>query len=165
MLETGRQIERYIVEGELGRGGMASVFRVRHTRLGSIHAMKILEVSGKSVQDRLIREGQIQATLGHPNILIVTDVLDVDGHPGLSMPYLEGGSLEDRLQLGGLGRAEALKLFGQVLDGMRAAHQRGMQRRDRLRGNEVPEPGFERALRSGTRGCVAGDRPRRANGR
>lgn len=130
MLETGRQIERYIVEGELGRGGMASVFRVRHTRLGSIHAMKILEVSGKSVQDRLIREGQIQATLGHPNILIVTDVLDVDGHPGLSMPYLEGGSLEDRLQLGGLGRAEALKLFGQVLDGMRAAHQRGVVHRD-----------------------------------
>src|SRR6187549_2901519 len=88
-LETGSAIERYTVEGPLGRGGMAIVYRVRHVQLGSMHALKVLTVASPSIRDRLLQEGRVQASLRHPNIVAVTDVVDVQGQPGIVMEFVD----------------------------------------------------------------------------
>jgi len=64
---TGTTVDRYMVLEELGRGGMATVYLVRHTSLGTLHALKVLTVSSDTIRERLIQEGRIQGTLQHPN--------------------------------------------------------------------------------------------------
>src|SRR5687768_13858957 len=98
MLTAGQIIDRYRVEAELGRGACAVVYRVRHTMLGSLHALKLLQEAPTSLQQRLVQEGQIQATMRHPNVVAVTDIVDVEGVPGLIVEYIEGPSLEQWLR-------------------------------------------------------------------
>ncbi|MBT3224399.1 MAG: tetratricopeptide repeat protein, partial [Proteobacteria bacterium] len=78
---AGTRIERYVVESLLGRGAMATVFKVRHQQLNSVHALKVLFVRTHDVERRLLQEGTFQGQLHHPNILMVTDVVDMNGSP------------------------------------------------------------------------------------
>lgn len=55
MLQAGERIERYEVQSVLGQGGMAVVYRVRHARLGSDHALKLLTVHSPSIARRLLQ--------------------------------------------------------------------------------------------------------------
>lgn len=132
MFQAGDAIgERYVVEDLLGEGGLARVYRVRHTQLGTRHALKHLFLSRPGLQERLLREGRIQARLQHPHVVRVQDVLDVDGQPGLLMEFVEGSSLHELLAAGGaLSLDEALPLFAQVLSGVAAAHRQGVLHRD-----------------------------------
>jgi serine/threonine protein kinase len=130
MLEVGRTLDRYVVEAELGRGGMAVVYRVRHSRLGSLHALKILSMTSQSLRKRLLQEGQVQATLRHPNVVSVTDVLDIDGHPALVMEFVEGPSLEDWLEAHRPTLDESLALFRGVVAAVEAAHAADLVHRD-----------------------------------
>ena len=93
-LEPGREVDRYVVQGLLGEGGMAEVYRVRHATLGTLHALKVLTIRSRSVRERLVLEGRVQATLRHPNVVAVTDVLVIDGAPGLLMEFIEGPALD-----------------------------------------------------------------------
>src|SRR5678815_4234710 len=81
MLENGRTVDRYVVEAPLGEGGMAQVYRVRHAALGTRHALKVLTLTRSDLRDRFLQEGRLQAGLRHPNVVSVTDVLEVDGQP------------------------------------------------------------------------------------
>ena len=65
VLEQGSAVDRYIVEGVLGRGGMATVYLVRHSHLGSTHAMKVMDLPSSSMRERLIEEGRVQSALRH----------------------------------------------------------------------------------------------------
>ena len=56
MLEIGRVVDRYTVEARIGAGGMAHVFRVRHTTLGTVHALKVLKVHSAAIRQRLVRD-------------------------------------------------------------------------------------------------------------
>src|SRR5687768_1114836 len=78
MLRPGQAVDRYVVEDELGQGGMATVFRVRHEALGSLHALEVLRVEVPAVRRRLLQEGRTQASLRHPNIVAVTDVIEIE---------------------------------------------------------------------------------------
>jgi serine/threonine protein kinase len=142
-MKTGDRIDRYEVLEPLGQGGMAAVFKVRHTTLGTLHALKVLTVPHRAVQDRMVQEGVLQARLGHPNIVAVTDVLDIDGAPGLLMEYVPGGTLEDLIEGGGLPLAEAERLFRGVLAAVEHAHQHGVVHRDLKPANVLlsPAPG------------------------
>ena len=135
MLAVGRVIERYAIEGELGSGGMATVYRVRHTTLGSAHALKVLKVHSVTIQERLAQEGRVQAALHHPNIVAVTDVIDVDGVPGLVMEFVDGPTLENWLvdNRPDLARAEAI--FRAILSAVSRAHRHGLVHRDLKPGN------------------------------
>jgi hypothetical protein len=62
---------------------MAMVYLVEHEGLGTHHALKVLTMQNRDIQRRMLAEGRVQANLRHPNIVTVTDVLDVDGKPGL----------------------------------------------------------------------------------
>ena len=55
--QPGQVIDRYTVEIPIGTGGMAEVYRVRHTKLDTVHALKLLQVPAKAHMDRLIIEG------------------------------------------------------------------------------------------------------------
>ena len=139
-LEPGRRIGRFVVEGIIGAGGTATVYRVRHEALGTLHALKLLAIQSEAIQERLLVEGQAQATLNHPNIVAVTDILDVDGQPGLLMEYIEGPSLEDALVEYPFTLEDIEALFRGILDGVEAAHAQGFVHRDLKLANILLEP-------------------------
>lgn len=93
-LAAGTTYDRYEVLELLGEGGMAVVYKVRHSRLGSIHALKVLSTPASSIRERLLQEGRSQAAIHHPNVLPVSDVIDVNGAPGLIMEFVAGPNLE-----------------------------------------------------------------------
>ncbi|TNE91657.1 MAG: serine/threonine protein kinase [Deltaproteobacteria bacterium] len=130
-LESGKIVGgRYQVEDLCGEGGMAAVYRVRHAQLDTLHALKVLTMSSKSVQRRLMQEGRVQAAINHPNILSVTDVVDVDGAPGLVMEFIRGPALDDFLIKKKLTPAQVDALAVPILDGVSAAHGLGLIHRD-----------------------------------
>ena len=130
MLNPGQEIDRYVVEGLIGTGGTAVVYRVRHASLGTAHALKVLSVTSPIIRKRMMQEGQVQAALRHLNVVAVTDVLDVNGDPGLLMEYIEGPALDEALQQYRLDPSAAELLFLGILSGVRHAHRHGLVHRD-----------------------------------
>lgn len=140
MLEAGQTVDRYVVDSLLGRGGMAVVFRVRHTQLASFHALKVLTIASAGIKDRLLQEGRVQASLRHPNVVAVTDVLDVGGSPGLVMEYIEGPSLDRWLESNRPGLEQAEAIFRAIVSGVDAAHRQGLVHRDLKPANVLLAP-------------------------
>ncbi|MBT3220253.1 MAG: serine/threonine protein kinase [Proteobacteria bacterium] len=129
-LEKGQVVERYTVEALLGRGGMAVVYRVRHNTLGSLHALKLLSLPSPTICERMMQEGRVQARLSHPNIVSVTDVVEVDGAQGLLMEYVDGPSLDRLLKEQPLTLDQA-DIFAQgIIEAVAAAHDFGLIHRD-----------------------------------
>lgn len=129
-LEPDTVIDRYRVEALLGEGGMAAVYRVRHEQLGTPFALKVLKASTPDIRDRLLQEGRVQAALRHPNIVSVTDVVLIDGVPGLVMEFVEGAALDTLLAEGRLNLLQADHLARGILAGAAAAHEEGLIHRD-----------------------------------
>lgn len=121
---------RYRIEALIGEGGMAAVYSVRHAQLNTQHALKVLTMQSRSVQRRLMQEGRVQAAIKHPNILSVTDVVDVDGAPGLVMEFVRGPALDDFLLKKRLTVEQMDSLAAPILDGVAAAHGLGLIHRD-----------------------------------
>ncbi len=132
MLKPGDVIaERFRVEALLGQGGLARVYLVRHLRLGTLHALKLLTISRERTHDRLLLEGRIQARLRHPNVVAVTDVVEHEGMPALVMEYVGGESLDTWLaRRPDYTLDDVLALFAQILAGVGAAHAAGVLHRD-----------------------------------
>lgn len=130
VLNTGASIGRYTIDGKLGEGGMAVVYRARHHDLGSLHAIKVLHQGGRAVRERLLLEGRVQASLSHPNIFSVTDVIDVDGAPGLVMELIDGPTLDELITSGALSWEEIDRLATGILRGVSAAHRKGLVHRE-----------------------------------
>ncbi len=130
MLRPGDRIDRYVVVGELGEGALATVYLVRHATLGTLHALKVVKIAHQEARDRLIKEGKVQASLNHENIVNVTDVLDVKGTPGTLMEYVRGVDLEQLLMRFFLPLDDALALFRGVVCGVGHAHAKGLVHRD-----------------------------------
>jgi serine/threonine protein kinase len=145
MLAPGQIVDRYEVLAVLGEGGMATVYRVRHQRLGSQHALKVLHVPSNAIAERLLAEGRVQAGLDHPNALTVTDVIDVDGAPGLVMELVEGGTLLDWIE-GDPPREERLRVFREVCEAVASAHERGWIHRDLKPINVMMKPVGDRVI-------------------
>ena len=101
MLAAGDRVGDYEIEAELGTGGMARVYRVRHTVLDTLHALKVLEPEYRAnvgARQRFLEEAKIQAKhLDHPGIVKVVNIVATDQHAALVMELVEGGTLEDAL--------------------------------------------------------------------
>jgi serine/threonine-protein kinase len=91
--------DRYLIERELGRGGMAIVYLAEDRRHQRRVALKVLrpEIAQSLGGERFLREIQLAARLNHPNILALHDSGESDGVLWYTMPYVEGESLRDRL--------------------------------------------------------------------
>jgi serine/threonine protein kinase len=135
MLAPGDIVDRYRVIREIGRGGMAVVYLVEHTTLDTHHALKVLTQTSAAIRDRLILEGRVQAKLKHPNLVAVTDVLDVEGSPGLLMEYVDGPSLRQWLERQRPDVEVAKAMFRAIVAGVARAHQAGVIHRDMKPGN------------------------------
>ena len=129
-LRPGDAVGAYVVQDLLGQGGMAAVYRVRHAKLGSVHALKVVTVPSRSVMKRLMLEGQVQARLAHRNIVAVTDVIEVTGCPGLVMEYVRGPSLYELVYATKLPLDVVDGLVRGLLRGLAAAHADGLVHRD-----------------------------------
>jgi hypothetical protein len=139
LLVPGTIVDRYRVEAEIGRGGMARVYRVRHKSLDTLHALKVLTVGSEELRERLLREGRVQSQLDHPNVVPVRDVLDLPEGPGLLMDYIDGPTLDGWIVDHPTTLAERERVFIEVVEGVAWAHRRGVVHRDLKPGNVMME--------------------------
>jgi serine/threonine protein kinase len=123
----------YVVERELGRGGMGTVYLARDVRHERDVAVKVLapELADGTSAARFLDEIRVTARLRHPQILPLFDSGVADGQPWYVSPYVEGGTLRDRLRReGALPVADALRVLREVAIALAFAHARGIVHRD-----------------------------------
>lgn len=129
----GHALGQYQVEEEIGRGGMATVYRATQKSIGRDVAIKVLPPNlthDKTFLSRFYREVEIVAHLQHPHILPVYDFGEYEGLPYIVMAYLRGGTLSERMSHGPLSIAEIERIIRQVADALEYAHSRGIIHRD-----------------------------------
>jgi eukaryotic-like serine/threonine-protein kinase len=125
--------DRYVIERELGRGGMATVYLARDLRHDRPVALKLLhsEIAATLGPERFQREIRLTARLDHPYILPVLDSGSAAGQLWYSMPYVRGESLRERLRREGELPVElALEITRQVASALDYAHREGVVHRD-----------------------------------
>jgi serine/threonine protein kinase len=124
----------YEIKSELGRGGMATVYRAYDPRFEREVAVKVLpsELLHADPQFRLRfeREAKIIAQLEHSAIVPVYDVGEADDQPYFVMRYMNGGSLSDRIKAGGLTIEDASRILGAIAPALDEAHTNGIVHRD-----------------------------------
>jgi serine/threonine-protein kinase len=125
--------DSYAVDRELGRGGMATVFRAEDLKHRRQVAIKVLdrEVSTQIGPERFAREIEIAARLQHPHILPLYDSGSARGLLYYVMPLVEGESLRDRLDREKqLSQDEAIRITSEVASALSYAHSHGVVHRD-----------------------------------
>ncbi|MBW1878329.1 MAG: serine/threonine protein kinase [Deltaproteobacteria bacterium] len=109
---------------------MGEVYKVVHLERGTVHALKYLPLANSKIRKRLLREADLQTQLAHQNVVTLTEVLDIEGDPGLVMEYVDGPPLSLWLRERRLTLEEAEALFIGVVSGVAHAHRRGLVHRD-----------------------------------
>lgn len=125
--------DRYAVERELGRGGMATVYLALDSKHGRKVAIKVLQPELAAVlgAERFLQEIRIAARLAHPHILPLIDSGEADGLLYYVTPHVPDGSLRERLEREGrLPVAEALRIAREVGAALDYAHRQGFIHRD-----------------------------------
>ena len=130
----GRTLGPFEIISELGRGGMAVVYKARQADLERTVALKILppELSiDKSYLARFLQEARSAAALEHPHIMPIYAVGAAEGINYIAMKFIAGQTLKDIVQeRGALNIAEAAIMLDQVADALDYAHSRGVIHRD-----------------------------------
>jgi len=129
----GQTISHYKITEKLGEGGMGVVYKAEDTKLERTVALKFLAahlLSDSEAKQRFLREAQAAAALNHPNICTVHEIDDAEGKTFLAMAFIEGESLEARVERGPLPLKEALDIGRQIAEGLEAAHDKGIVHRD-----------------------------------
>jgi eukaryotic-like serine/threonine-protein kinase len=133
-LATGTDVGGYVIDGELGRGGMGVVYSATHPVIGKRAAIKVLKPSlsnNPATVERFIQEARSVNAIGHPNIV---DIFDFDALPDgrryLVMDLLEGESLRKRVKRGPLHIHEAALVIDEIASALNAAHDKGFIHRD-----------------------------------
>lgn len=123
--------DRYQVIGELGAGGMSTVYKARHVHLDKVFALKVLHESSEASLQRFLLEGQASTMLHHPNIVTVHDLGLHNGRAFMILDYVEGISLEDLItKEGAIEPARAMRIFAQICSALAHAHEQGVVHRD-----------------------------------
>jgi len=125
--------DRYVIERELGQGGMATVYLAHDVRHERKVALKVLrrELAAVIGAERFLAEIKTTANLQHPHILSLFDSGEADGLVFYVMPYVEGESLRDRLvREKQLPVEEAVRIAREVADALDYAHGHGVIHRD-----------------------------------
>ena len=125
--------DRYAIEREVGRGGMAVVFLAEDLKHHRQVALKVLhpELTATLGAERFLQEIEIVASLTHPHVLPLYDSGDTDGLLYFVMPYVEGESLRQRLDREKqLAVDESVRIAVEVADGLDHAHRHDVIHRD-----------------------------------
>jgi serine/threonine-protein kinase len=125
--------DRYRIERELGRGGMATVYLARDLKQERMVALKVIHphLAASFGSERFLREVKLTANLRHPHILPLFDSGSAGGQLWYTMPYVEGESLRQRLRREKcLPVDQAVRIAGDVLAALTCAHEHGIVHRD-----------------------------------
>ncbi len=128
-----RTISHYRITEKLGAGGMGVVYKAEDTKLERAVALKFLAphlVADENVRRRFHREAKAAASLTHPNIAVIHEIDEADGHSFIAMEFVEGLTLTDKIAERPLKLSEALDIAQQAAQGLQAAHDRGIVHRD-----------------------------------
>ena len=139
----GQTISHYRVVAKAGEGGMGVVYKAEDTKLGRTVALKFLAahlLKDEESRKRFEREAKAAAALNHPNICTIHEIDEVNGRTFLALEFVEGDSLEKKIERGPLALKEALDIGRQVADGLHAAHQKKIVHRDIKPGNLLITP-------------------------
>lgn len=133
-LAVGGQIAGYQIEEQIGRGGMAVVYRATDRRLNRVVALKILApelARDAAFRERFIREMRAAAAVDHPHIVPVFDAGEANGALYIAMLYASGHDVRTLIKAEGtLPAARVAEIAGQVASALDAAHARGLIHRD-----------------------------------
>ena len=124
---------KYLIMGEIGRGGMGVVYKAEDTKLKRTVALKFLPPEYgvyPEAKERFLREAQSAAALSHPNICTIYEVEEVEGQPYIAMEYVSGENLRQRLAKEPMDSDTTVDIAVQIASGLEAAHQRGIIHRD-----------------------------------
>ena len=124
---------RYQILGQLGSGGMGTVYKVRDKELDRLVALKVIRpelASSRSVLQRFKQELILARQVTHKNVIRIFDLGDADGVKFITMEYIEGQALSSILEKRKLGEEEAIKVMRQVCRALEAAHAEGVVHRD-----------------------------------
>ncbi|MEV1067130.1 serine/threonine-protein kinase [Streptomyces sp. NPDC050263] len=144
---VGRQIAGYRIEREIGRGGMAVVYRARDLRLDRTVALKLLApelARNDTFRKRFTHESRVAAAIDHPHIVPVFEADETDGVLYIAMRYVEGSDLRHLLDREGpLPLQTAVRIAAQVASALDAAHDHGLVHRDVKPGNILVSRGTD----------------------
>jgi serine/threonine protein kinase len=128
VIAAGTRLGPYRIEGQIGAGGMGTVYRAIDTRLGRVVAIKI---ASERYSERFQNEARAISTLNHPNVCTLYDV----GPNYLVMEFIEGSTLWAEIKKGPLAPETAARYGAQVAGALAEAHSLGIVHRDLKPGN------------------------------
>jgi len=131
-LRKGDQVDRFVIDRQIGQGGFGIVFEATDPRLGRRVALKLVGTARRAEPGsaRLLEEAEAAARLSHPNIVTLFDVGQCPLGPYLVQELLRGESLAERLARGPVPLAEAVRIALEVARGLAHAHQHAVIHRD-----------------------------------
>lgn len=139
----GRTVSHYRITAKLGEGGMGEVYRAEDTTLGRDVALKMLPESFASDPERLTRferEARLLASLSHPNIAGIHDLIEDGEHRFLVMEVAEGEDLAERIARGPVPLDQAIDIAIQIAQALEVAHEKGIVHRDLKPANVKIQP-------------------------
>jgi serine/threonine-protein kinase len=130
---VGSSLGQYTITEQIGKGGMATVYKATQATINRTVAIKVLPhamLHDDTFMRRFRREGEVFAKLEHFHILPIFDYGEADGMPYIVMRYMEGGTLQERIRSGPLTWDQITRLTRQIADALDYAHSQGIVHRD-----------------------------------
>lgn len=124
---------RYHIIEELGKGGMGTVYKAKDMKLKRTVALKFLPpelTRDREAKERFIQEAQAAAAMNHAHISVIYEIDEAKDQTFISMEYIEGQSLKERIESGPMGADEAIEIAIQVGEGLQEAHEQEIVHRD-----------------------------------
>ena len=140
---TGRRIGSYIIQRELGRGGMGIVYLAHDVRLARTVAIKALSPvysQSPTVRQRLLNEAKMAAALSHPGIATIYALEEIDSELYLVCEYVPGAALRALVESGPLPIVEVIDIGVQLARALAEAHTKGIVHRDIKPENVIKTP-------------------------
>jgi serine/threonine-protein kinase len=129
----GKTFGHYHILDVIGQGGMSSVYRALDLVGNRVVALKVISphiASDERFKGRFEREVQLLSDLQHPNIVPILAFGEIDGYHYIVMPFMQTGTLHERLRAGPLTPVDGARLIEQISSALNYAHQQGIVHRD-----------------------------------
>ncbi|MGB6865343.1 MAG: protein kinase, partial [Candidatus Aminicenantaceae bacterium] len=128
-----KNISHYKILEKIGEGGMGVVYKAEDMKLRRTVALKFLPAEltrDEEAKERFVQEAQAAAAIDHPNICIIYEINESEGKTFISMAYIKGQSLKEKIASGPVELEEVLDIAIHTAEGLKEAHENGIVHRD-----------------------------------